>query len=72
MTESERQKDFLYSHVFSFLVVLYRTINSPCPCPLSSLPLFLVFASRVMADLWLLASGYWLPMIHQNLMACEF
>jgi hypothetical protein len=50
------RRTLFYSHLFSFLVVLYRTIISPCPCPLSSSPLLLVFATRVMADLWLLAS----------------
>jgi hypothetical protein len=69
--ESERQKDFLYSrHFFSFLVVLYQNVIGPCPCPLSSSPLILVFASGVVDDLWLLASVTMED--HQNLMACEF
>lgn len=48
----------LFFHFFSFLVVLYRTIIGPCPCPcpLSSSPLLLVFATRFVDDLWLLAS----------------
>jgi hypothetical protein len=54
---SERQKDFLYSHFFSFLVVLYRTIIGPCPCPcpLSFSPLFPSVFFFLVDDLWPMA-----------------
>lgn len=56
---SERQKDFLYSHVFSFLVVLYRNHHrslSVSSVLFASLSSCLLLVSWIVDDLWLLAS----------------